>query len=93
MRRLHGVLFRRSERERVMPAELKVLGWRKGGRSGVVVRGAGGPVGSVRAGGHVPWGAEVEYAFSTGYDGRGRVSVNPVVEMGYSAMLTQAEAA
>ena len=93
MRRLHGVLFRRSERERVMPAELKVLGWRKGGRSGVVVRGAGGPGGSVRAGGRVPWGAEVEYAFSTGYDGRGRVSVTPVVETGYSAMLTQAEAA
>ena len=93
MRRLHGVLFRRSERERVVPAEVKVLGWRKGGRSGVVVRGAGGPGGSVRAGGRVPWGADVEYAFRTGYDGRGRVSVEHVVEMGYSAMLTQAEAA
>ena len=27
---------------RVMPAEVKVLGWRKGERSGMVVRGAGG---------------------------------------------------
>ncbi len=93
MRRLHGVLFRRSERERVVPAEVRVMGWRKGRRHGLVVRGAGGPGGSVRAGGHVPWGAEVEYAFRTGYDGRGRVSVEHVVEMGYSSMLTQAEAA
>ena len=93
MRRLHGVLFRRSEGERVVPAEVKVMGWRKGRRTGVVVRGAGGPGGSVRAGGHVPWGADVEYAFRTGYDGLGRVSVEHVVETGYSAMLTQAEAA
>ena len=70
MQRLHRVLFRRSERERVMPAEVKVMGWRKGRRHGIVVRGAGGPGGSVRAGGHVPWGADVEYAFRTGYDGR-----------------------
>ena len=98
MRRLHGVLFQRSNQERVMPAEVKVMGWRKGRRSGVVVRGAGGPGrgdggGAIRTGGHVPWGAEVEYAFRTGYDGRGRVSLEHVVEMGYSAMLTQAEAA
>ena len=32
-----------------------------------------------------------EYAFRTGYDGRGRVSTTHVVERGYSAMLTQAE--
>ena len=79
-----------------MPAEVKVLGWRKGERSGMVVRGAGGPGskvggGTIRVGGHVPWGAKVEYAFRTGYDGRGRVSTTHVVERGFSAMLTQAE--
>ena len=47
-----------------MPAEVKVLGWRKGERSGMVVRGAGGPGnkvggGTIRVGGHVPWGAKV----------------------------------
>ncbi len=98
---MHGVLFKRTKaEERVMPAEVKVLGWRKGERHGKVVRGAGGPGrggkaggGAVRVGGHVPWGADVEYAYRAGYDGRGRVSVTHVVERGYSAMLTQAEAA
>ena len=34
LRELHGVLFRRTKaEERVMPAELKVLGWSKGERS------------------------------------------------------------
>ena len=98
LKRLHGVLFQRSKDERVMPAEMKVMGWRKGERQGMVVRGAGGPGrgsggGAVRVGGRVPWGAKVEYAFRTGYDGRGRVSTTHVVERGYSAMLTQAEAA
>ena len=100
LKRLHGVLFQRSKDERVMPAELKVMGWRKGERQGMVVRGAGGPGrgakaggGAVRVGGRVPWGAKVEYAFRTGYDGRGRLSTTHVVERGYSAMLTQAEAA
>ena len=94
-RRLHGVLFQRSEaEERVMPAEVKVLGWRKGERSGMVVRGAGGPGhmvggGAVRIGGRVPWGAKAAFAYRAGYDGRGRVSVTPVVERGCSAMLTQ----
>ncbi len=42
--------------ERVMPAEVKVLGWKKGKRRGIVVRGAGGPWhkdggGTVRVGG------------------------------------------
>ena len=81
-----------------MPAEMKVLGWRKGERSGMVVRGAGGPGrgskdggGAVRIGGRVPWGAKVDYAYRAGYDGRGRVSVTPMVERGYSAMLTQPE--
>ena len=95
LKRLHGVLFSRSQaEERVMPAEMKVLGWRKGERHGMVVRGAGGPGrgvggGAVRVGGRVPWGAKAEFAFRTGYDGRGRVSTTHVVERGYSAMLTQ----
>ena len=94
LKKLHGVLFQRTNQERVMPAEVKVLGWRKGERSGMVVRGAGGPGrgdggGAVRVGGRVPWGARVEYAFRTGYDGRGRVSVTHVVERGCSAMLTR----
>ena len=99
LKKLHGVLFQRSKaEERVMPAEMKVLGWRKGERSGMVVRGAGGPGrgskdggGAVRIGGRVPWGAKVDYAYRAGYDGRGRVSVTPMVERGYSAMLTQPE--
>ena len=101
LKRLHGVLFRRTKaEERVMPAEVKVLGWRKGERTGMVVRGAGGPGrgsknggGTVRTGGRVPWRAKVEYAYRAGYDGRGRVSVTHVVERGYSAMLTQPEPA
>ena len=100
LKRLHGVLFQPTKAERVMPAEVKVLGWRKGERSGMVVRGAGGPGrgaksggGSIRVGGRVPWGAKAEYAYRAGYDGRGRVSVTHVVERGYSAMLKQPEMA
>ena len=99
LKKLHGVLFQRSKaEERVMPAEVKVLGWKKGKRRGIVVRGAGGPGhkdggGTVRVGGRVPWGAKAEFAYRAGYDGRGRVSVNPVVERGYSTMLTQPEMA
>ena len=97
LKKLHGVLYQRTE-ERVMPAEVKVLGWRKGERRGTVVRGAGGPGhisggGVVRTGGPVPWGAEVEYAYRAGYDGRGRVSVTHVVERGYCALLTKPETA
>ena len=95
---LHGVLFQPTKAERVMPAEVKVLGWRKGERSGMVVRGAGGPGrgaksggGTVRVGGRVPWGAKAEFAYRAGYDGMGRVSVTHVVERGYSAMLKQPE--
>ena len=73
---LHGVLFQPTKAERVMPAEVKVLGWRKGERSGIVVRGAGGPGrgaksggGTVRVGGRVPWGAKAEFAYRAGYDG------------------------
>ena len=99
LKSLHRVLFQQTSEERVMPAEVKVLGWWKGERRGMVVRGAGGPRrgskdgGAVRVGGRVPWGAEVEYAYRAGYDGRGRVSVTHVVERGYSAMLKQPEPA
>ena len=99
LRDLHGVLFRRTKaEERVMPAELKVLGWRKGERSGTVVHGARGRDGTsrggaVRTGGRMPWGAKAEYAYRAGYDGTGRVSMTPVVMPGYSAMLAQPEAA
>ena len=97
---LHGVLFQPTQAERVMPAEVKVLGWRKGERSGMVVHGAGGPGRrgkfggpAVRVGGHVPWGAKAEFAYRAGYDSRGRVSVTHVVQRGYSAMLKQPELA
>ncbi len=98
--KLHGVLFRPTAAELVVPAEVKVMAWKKGGRNGVVVRGAGGPGaggnkpggGTVRIGGRVPWGAEVEYAYRAGYDSRGQVSVTHVVdERGYSVMLTKPE--
>ena len=101
LKRLHAVLFQRAKsEERVMPAELKVLGWRKGERSGTVVHGAGGPGRrgrfggpAVRTGGRVPWGAKAEYAFRAGYDGSGRLSMTPVLMPGYSVMLTQPEPA
>ena len=98
LKRLHGVLFQRTQAERVMPAEVRVLGWSKGERSGMVVRGAGGPGrgdggGAVRTGGRVPWGAKVDFAFRAGYDGRGRVSVEHVVEMDCSAMLAESDGA
>ena len=98
LRKLHGALFQRPQGEqRVMPAALKVLGWKKGERSGMVVHGARGRDGTarggaVRVGGRVPWGAEVEYAFRAGYDGTGKVSVQHMVAPGYSALLTQPEA-
>ena len=89
LRRLHEVLFAPSAAELVAPVELKVLAWKKGGRNGVVIRGAGGPGGDrIRVGGRVPWGAEVEFAYTTGYDSHGRVSVNHIVdERSCSAML------
>ena len=93
LRRLHEALFAPSPAELVAPVELKVMGWKKGGRNGVVIRGAGGPGGdSIRVGGRVPWGAEVEFAYTTGYDSRVRVSVNHIVdERGCAAMLKQGE--
>ena len=92
-------LFRPTAAELVVPAEVKVMAWKKGSRNGVVVRGAGGPGGgsqvgggTVRIGGRVPWGAEVEYAYRAGYDSRGRVSVTHVVDQrGYAVMLTAPE--
>ncbi|MDE2859875.1 MAG: helix-turn-helix domain-containing protein [Chloroflexota bacterium] len=98
LRNLHGVLFQRMQgEERVMPADVKVLGWKKGERSGMVVHGTRGRDGTarggaVRVGGRVPWGAEVEYAYRTGYDGNGRVSVEHVVTPPISAMLMQPQA-
>ena len=100
LEKLHGVLFRPTAAELVVPAEVKVMAWKKGGRNGVVVRGTGGPGaggnqpggGTVRIGGRVPWGAEVQYAYRAGYDSRGRVAVTHVVdERGYGAMLTKPE--
>ncbi len=42
----------------------------------------------MRIGGRIPRGAEVEYAYATGYDGHGRLFVNHVVrEPGCSALL------
>ena len=92
LKKLHGVLFQPVKEERVVPAEVKVLAWKKGERHGVVVRGAGGTAGQrdddpIRVGGRVPWGAEVEYAYRAGYDSRGKVSVTPVVTQELSCML------
>ena len=83
----------------MVPAEVKVVPWKKGGRNGVVVRGAGGPGGGRNPGGgtfriwgRVPWDAEVEYAYRAGDDNRGRVSVTHLVdERGYGAMLNRPE--
>ena len=100
LRRLHEVLFAPTQAELVAPVELKVMAWKKDDRKGVVVKGAGGPHsgstpggGTVRIGGRVPWGAEVEYAYTSGYDSRGQLSVNHIVdERGYGGMLKQREA-
>ena len=43
LEKLHRVLFQPTAAELVVPAEVKVLAWKKGSRNGVVVRGAGGP--------------------------------------------------
>ncbi len=93
LRRLHEVLFRPAAAELVVPAEVKVMAWKKGKRNGVVVQGAGGPGGgTIRTGGRVPEGAEVEYAYRAGYDSRGQVSVTHLVdERGYAVMLTKPE--
>ncbi len=94
LKRLHGALFRPTRSEaRVVPAEVEVLGWRKGLRRGVVVRGAGGPGGdTIRSGGRAPWGARAEYAYRAGYDRRGELSFESVAVPGCSAMLVRPEA-
>lgn len=63
-----------------------------------MVEGAGGPRvgksgdGIIRTGGRVPWGAEAEFAYTTGHDGHGRTFVNHVVdERGCSVMLKRSE--
>ena len=95
LRELHEVLFAPTQAELVAPVELKVMAWKMDERNGVVVKSAAGgnqPGGMVRTGGRVPWGAEVEYAYTTGYDSRGRVFVNHAVdERGYSVMLKKEE--
>ena len=100
LRKLHEVLFRPSAAELVVPAEVKVMAWKKDERQGVVIKGVGGPGacgnnpggGTVRIGGRVPWGADVEYAYRAGYDGRGQVSVAHLVdERGYGVMLAKPE--
>ncbi len=93
LKRLHGVLFRRSRSAaRVVPAEVEVPSWRKGLRRGVVVRGAGGPGGdTIRSGGRAPWGARAEYAYRAGYDGRGEMTFESVIAPGCSAMLVRPE--
>ena len=97
--KLHRVLFAPSAAELVAPVELKVMAWKKGGRNGVVIKGADGPRaggktgdGTFRVGGQVPWGAEVEFAYTTGYDRHGRVSVNHLVDQrSCSTLLKQTE--
>ena len=100
LKKLHAALFQPTKEELVVPAEVKVMAWKKDDRKGVVVRGAGGPGaggrsvggGTVRIGGRVPWGTAVDYAYRAGYDSRGRVSVTHVVdERGYGVMLTKPE--
>ncbi len=61
LRRLHQILFAPSPAELVAPVELKVMGWKKDDRQGVVIQGAGGPRsngkpgdGTIRTGGRVP---------------------------------------
>ena len=88
LRKLHDVLFQPSKAElRVMPAEVKVVGWRKGERSGMVVRENDGK--TARIGGRMPDGANVEFAYRTGYDGSGRTYVHHVIQRGCSELLTR----
>ena len=88
LKRLHAVLFQRSKaEERVMPADVKVLGWRRGERSGMVVRDDSGH--TARVGGRVPYGAEAEFAYRTGYDGAGHTYVHHIIQRGFSALLVR----
>ncbi|MCY4576686.1 MAG: helix-turn-helix transcriptional regulator [Chloroflexi bacterium] len=90
LRKLHDVLFQPSKAElRVMPAEVKVLGWRKGERTGMIVRENDGK--TARIGSRMPHGANVEFAYRTGYDGSGHTYVHHVVQRGCSALLVRRE--
>ncbi len=99
LEKLHGALFAPSAAELVAPVELKVMGWKKGGRNGVVIQGAGGPGsngktgdGTIRTGGRVPWGAEVELGLHHRIRQPGAGLGNHIVdERGCSAMLKQWE--
>ncbi len=66
LKKLHGVLFQPTAAELVVPAEVKVLAWKKGGRNGVVVRGAGGPGAGSKIGGH-GHGRNADSLLLTGY--------------------------
>lgn len=49
--------------------------------------------GTIRVGSRVPWGAEVEFSYTTDHDGHGLVSVNRLVHKGgCSEMLKRSEA-
>ena len=93
--RLHEALFAPAQAELVATVELRVVGWKKDDRKGVVVKGDSGPHsgrtqggGTVRIGGRVPRGAEDEFACTSGYDSLGRLWVNHIVnERGYCVML------
>ena len=89
LRKLHDVLFRPSKAElRVMPAEVKVVGWRMGERSGMVVRENDGK--TARIGGRMPDGANVEFAYRSRLRRcTGRTYVHHVVQRGCSPLLVQ----
>ena len=46
---------------------------------------------TARTGGRMPRGAKPEYAYRSGYDGKGQVYVTHVFDQGCSALLTQPE--
>ena len=72
LRRLHDVLFAPTSQELVAPVELKVMGWKTDDRKGVVVKAPAGRAATPSHRRRVPWGAEVEFAYTSGYDSRGR---------------------
>ena len=102
LKRLHAVLFRRAKsEERVMPAEVKVLGWRKGERQrhGGARRGWAGAQRQARRPrrpGRRPGALGREGGVRLPRRVRrhaGRLSMTPVLMPGYSAMLKQPEPA
>ena len=86
----HAIFFRRATaEEHVMPAGVKVLGWRKGKRSGMVVRQDSGQ--TARIGGRMPQGANVEFAYRTGHAGTVRTYAHNVIQGDCSALLMRKE--